>query len=263
RNTARYCLGNLDGFDPNALTPASEMEELDKWAITRFNALIEKCFAAYDDYEFLAITHAVNDFCVVDMSNFYLDIIKDRLYCEETDGAKRRSAQTALYLILDTMTKLMAPILCFTCDEIWLAMTHKAGDDERNVLFNDMNKPFLDYALDEAAMAKWERIIAVRTAVNGVLETARAEKKIGKALEAAVSLTVPAGDAFLAEMDKEMLADLLIVSKVDVTVGAELSASVANAPGVKCPRCWKHSESSHEDGLCPRCAAVVAKLPTF
>ncbi|MBQ5928913.1 MAG: isoleucine--tRNA ligase, partial [Oscillibacter sp.] len=194
RNTARYCLGNLDGFDPNALTPAAEMEELDKWAITRLNALIEKCFAAYDEYEFLVITHAVNDFCVVEMSNFYLDIIKDRLYCEEADGAKRRSAQTALYLILDTMTKIMAPILCFTADEIWQAMAHREGDDVRNVLFNDMNQPFADYALGEEEMAKWEKIIAVRTAVNGVLETARAEKKIGKALEAAVALTVPAED---------------------------------------------------------------------
>ena len=263
RNTARYCLGNLDGFDPANLVPADQMEELDKWAITRLNALIEKCFAAYDEYEFLAVTHAVNDFCVVEMSNFYLDIIKDRLYCEETNGALRRSAQTALYLILDTMTKIMAPILCFTADEIWLAMPHREGDDERNVLFNDMNKAFTEYALDEAAMAKWEKIIAVRTAVNGVLEAARAEKKIGKALEAAVALTVPAEDAFLAEMDAGMLADLLIVSKVDVTVGTELSATVDNAPGAKCPRCWKHSETADADGLCQRCAAVVAKLPQF
>ena len=263
RNTARYCLGNLDGFDPANLVPADQMEELDKWAITRLNALIEKCFAAYDEYEFLAITHAVNDFCVVEMSNFYLDIIKDRLYCEETNGALRRSAQTALYLILDTLTKIMAPILCFTADEIWLAMPHREGDDVRNVLFNDMNKSFAEYALDEASMAKWDKIITVRTAVNGVLEAARAEKKIGKALEAAVSLTVPAEDAFLAEMDAGMLADLLIVSKVDVTVGSELSASVDNAPGAKCPRCWKHSENAGTDDLCQRCAAVVAKLPQF
>ena len=263
RNTARYCLANLDGFDPNNLTPADQMEELDRWAITRLNALMEKCAEAYNDYEFLVITHAVNDFCVVEMSNFYLDIIKDRLYCEEADGAKRRSAQTALYLILDTMTKIMAPILCFTADEIWQAMAHREGDDVRNVLFNDMNQPFADYALGEEEMAKWEKIIAVRTAVNGVLETARAEKKIGKALEAAVALTVPAEDTFLAEMDKELLADLLIVSKVDVTVGAELSASVENAPGAKCPRCWKHSEAAGTDDLCPRCAAVVAKLPQF
>ena len=263
RNTARYCLGNLDGFDPNNLTPADQMEELDRWAITRLNALMEKCAEAYNDYEFLVITHAVNDFCVVELSNFYLDIIKDRLYCEEADGAKRRSAQTALYLILDTMTKIMAPILCFTCDEIWLAMTHKAGDDERNVLFNDMNGVFADYALSEDKMAKWEKIITVRTAVNGVLEAARAEKKIGKSLEAKVDLTVPSEDAFLAEMDGELLADLLIVSQVNVTVGGELTASAENAAGTKCPRCWKHSTQADENGLCPRCAAVVAKLPQF
>ena len=259
RNTARYCLGNLDGFDPNALTPAAEMEELDRWAVTRLNALIEKCFTAYDEYEFNAVTHAVNDFCVVEMSNFYLDIIKDRLYCDETDGAKRRSAQSALFLILDTMTKIMAPILAFTCDEIWQAMPHRAGDDGRNVVFNEMNKPFADYALDDAAMAKWDKIIEVRTAVNGVLEAARAEKKIGKALEAEVRLTVPAEDAFLAEMDGEALADLLIVSHVDVTVGDELSATVENAAGTKCPRCWKHSTQADENGLCPRCASVIAK----
>ena len=263
RNTARYCLGNLDGFNADNLVPVEQMEELDRWAITRLNVLVEKCFAAYDDFEFNAVTHAINDFCVVELSNFYLDIIKDRLYCEETDGLKRRSAQTALYLILDTMTRIMAPILAFTCDEIWQSMPHRQGDDVRNVVFNDMNQAFTAYALDDAAMAKWEKIIAVRTAVNGVLEAARAEKKIGKALEAAVELTVPAEDAFLAEMDAEALADLLIVSQVNVTVGGELSASVANAAGAKCPRCWKHSTNPGTDDLCPRCAKVVANIPQF
>ena len=124
-----------------------------------------------------------------------------------------------------------------------------------------MNSPFTAYALTEEQMAKWEKIIAVRTAVNGVLETARAEKKIGKSLEADVALTVPAEDAFLAEMDGGELADLLIVSQVEVTVGSELSVSVKEAEGAKCPRCWKHSTKADENGLCPRCAAVVAKLP--
>ncbi len=122
---------------------------------------------------------------------------------------------------------------------------------------------FTDYALDADAMAKWDKIIAVRTAVNGVLETARAEKKIGKALEARVELTVPAEDAFLAEMDAALLADLLIVSQVHVTVGGQLAASAENAEGTKCPRCWKHSTQADENGLCPRCAAVVEKLPEF
>jgi len=263
RNTARYCLGNLDGFDPNHLVAPEEMEALDRWAVTRLNALIEKCEQAYKDYEFLVITHAVNDFCVVELSNFYLDIIKDRLYCEETDGAARRSAQTALYLILDTMTKIMAPILCYTGDEIWLSMTHREGDDERNVLFNEMNKPFAEYALPEAEMAKWDRVIAVRDAVNGALEAARNEKKIGKALEAKIALTVPAADAFLAEMSAEALADLFIVSQVNVTVGAELAVAVESAEGAKCPRCWKFSTAAGTDDLCPRCAGVVAKIPQF
>lgn len=260
RNTARYCLGNLDGFDPDQLVKPEEMLELDRWAITRLNALMEKCAQAYNDYEFLVITHAVNDFCVVEMSNFYLDIIKDRLYCQEKNGLARRSAQTALYLILDTITKLMAPILCFTGDEIWQAMPHRAGDDTRNVVLNEMNRPFADYALDQAAMERWEKIIAVRTAVNGVLEQARAEKKIGKSLEAAVDLTVPAEDAFLTQLSAEELADLLIVSQVKVTVGDTLSASVAEAEGAKCPRCWKHSLHADAEGLCPRCAKVVAAL---
>ena len=257
RNTARYCLGNLDGFDPNELVAPADMLELDRWAIGRLNVLIEKCFQAYDDYEFSAITHAVNDFCVVEMSNFYLDIIKDRLYCESRDGLPRRSAQTALYLILDALTKLMAPILCFTCDEIWQAMPHRAADDVRNVVFNDMDRPFADYALDEVTVARWDKIIAVRDVVNGVLEAARGAKKIGKSLEANVSLTVPQEDAFLAEMDPAELADLLIVSQVSVTVGDAIAAEVVPAEGTKCPRCWKVLPSEHADGLCPRCARIL------
>ena len=264
RNTARYCLGNLDGFDPNHLVAPEEMLELDRWAISKLNTLIEKCFKAYDEYEFHSVSHAINDFCVIELSSFYLDIIKDRLYCEEKDGLERRSAQTALFLILDTMTKLFAPILAFTCDEIWLAMPHREGDDVRNVVLNDMNQPFAAYALNKDEMAKWEKIISVRNTVNVALEAARAEKKIGKALEAAVTLTVPAESAFLAEMNPEEVADLFIVSQVEITVGAELSVSVAEAKGEKCERCWKHhikvgSNAAHPT-LCPRCAKVVSAL---
>ena len=240
------------------------MLELDRWAVTKLNELIVKCFRAYDDYEFHVVSHAVNDFCVVELSSFYLDIIKDRLYCEGKDSLERRSAQTALWLILDTMTKLFAPILAFTCDEIWQAMPHRAGDDPRNVLLNQMNQPFADYALGDTAMARWDRIIAVRDAVNGELERARADKTIGKGLEARVSLTVPAEDAFLAEMDAAALADLLIVSQAEVTVGGALAVAVAPAQGEKCERCWKVMTAVGHDkdhsGLCPRCTAVVRTL---
>ena len=264
RNTARYCLGNLDGFDADRLVSPAEMLELDRWAVTRLNALMERCESAYQNYEFHVVSHAINDFCVVEMSSFYLDIIKDRLYCEERDGLPRRSAQTALWLILDTMTKLFAPILAFTCDEIWQAMPHRAGDDGRNVLLNEMNKPFTDYALDAGAMARWDETIKVRSAVNAALESARAEKKIGKSLEAKVRLTVPAASAFLADMDADALADVLIVSQAEAEAGVDLSVQVEPAQGMKCERCWKILPSVGRDSahptLCARCAAVVSQL---
>ena len=262
RNTARYCLGNLDGFDPNHLVAPQEMLELDRWAVTKLNELTEKCFAAYDNYEFHVVSHAINDFCVVELSSFYLDIIKDRLYCEGKDSLERRSAQTALWLILDTITKLFAPILAFTCDEIWQAMPHKEGDDSRNVVLNEMNQPFAAYALDEDTMAAWEGIIALRDVVNAALEAARNEKKIGKSLEAKV--TIPAAQlAGSRKVDMEELADLLIVSQVEVSDTVD-EVVVSPAQGEKCERCWKHSEGVGSDSehptLCPRCAAVVKAM---
>ena len=283
RNTARYCLGNLDGFDPNGLVPAAEMEELDRWAVTRLNALIEKCFQAYDDYEFNAVTHAVNEFCVLDMSNFYLDIIKDRLYCEETDGLKRRSAQTALWLILDTITKLFAPILAFTCDEIWQAMPHREGEDGRNVVLNEMNQPFQEYDLGD--LVSWGTMIQLRDGVNAALEAARNEKKIGKSLEAHVSIVTgeekpPVDLSDLREhFTQQWWADFFIVSGVDFVTDPTLYSQAAGTPlngvrvvvsqakGEKCERCWMHSPTVGADAdhptLCARCAAVVRKLPQF
>ena len=251
------------------------MLELDRWAVSRLNALIEKVAAAYHDYEFHVVSHAINDFCVVDLSSFYLDIIKDRLYCEEKDGLKRRSAQTALFLILDSMTRMFAPILAFTCDEIWLAMPHRSTDDARNILLNVMHEPFTAYALPEETMARWDHLISLRDDVNGVLEAARADKRIGKPLDAAVVLSAAdtASKELLDEVSSMDLSDLFIVSKCliggDVPVGAVegtgtrnsgLRISAFEAPGVKCPRCWIHTEEpDSETGLCPRCAEVVSR----
>ena len=279
RNTARYCLGNLDGFDANELVKPEEMLELDRWAMTRLNKLIETAFRAYDNYEFHVLTHAVNDFCVVELSQFYLDILKDRLYCDERNGLRRRSAQTAIYLILDSMAKLFSPILAFTCDEIWQAMPHRDGDDARNILFNDMNRPFTDYALDAETMAKWDTLIKVREDVNGVLEQARADKRIGKALEAEVRLLAQdeTAKAALNAIRRLDLAELFIVSGAaggtDLIPEAKLDGisaqgtnfpgmliTVSEAQGVKCPRCWMHSTQANAEGLCPRCARVVEAL---
>ncbi|MCR5088969.1 MAG: isoleucine--tRNA ligase [Oscillospiraceae bacterium] len=278
RNTARYCLGNLDGFDPNRPVAAEDMLPLDRWVMTRLNELIEKVEAAYQNYEFHVVSHAINDFCVVELSSFYLDIIKDRLYCEGRDSLKRRSAQTALYCILDTMTKMFAPILAFTCDEIWLAMPHREGDDVRNVLLNQMNAPYAGYSLSEAEMARWDRLIRVRSDVNVVLEGARTAKRIGKPLEAAVTLegTDTDSKAVLEEVGDMGLAELFIVSRCLVAPDGDgeeaaaqsmgssfpgLKITVREAPGTKCPRCWMHSEDADpETGLCPRCREVLKAL---
>ncbi len=271
RNTARYCLGNLDGFDAEHLVPAEQMEELDKWALTKLGNLTELCRKAYENYEFHVISHAINDFCVVELSSFYLDILKDRLYCEQKDGLRRRSAQTALYLIVDALTKLFSPILAFTCDEIWQAMPHRNGDDARNILLNQMPENYNAYSLDDATMAKWETIMKLRQDVNGILELARADKRIGKALEAHVSLQTD--DADLKAICKDMnLAEICIVSSCqweDIAQGAttgvgqnlpQLTVGVTEARGEKCPRCWMHSEQADTEGLCPRCASVIKAM---
>ena len=277
RNTARYCLGNLNGFDPENPVKPEEMLALDRWAMTKLNELIEKVEAAYQDYEFHVVSHAINDFCVVELSSFYLDIIKDRLYCEAPDSLKRRSAQTALYFILDTLTKMFAPILAFTCDEIWQAMPHCKEDDARNVLLNQMNKPFTEYTLGEEEMARWDKLIRVRNDVNGVIETARAAKRIGKPLEASVRLHATDTDSkeVLDSVSDMGLSELFIVSQCliapdeDSDVAAKnngtafpgLEISVREAPGTKCPRCWMHSvDADPETGLCPRCAEVLKSL---
>ena len=276
RNTAKFCLDNLVDFDPNHLTAPAEMAELDRWAVTKLNELMARCETAYQNYEFFTVSHAVNDFCVVTLSSLYLDIIKDHLYCDGADSAARRSAQSALWMILDAMTKLFAPILAFTCNEIWLQMPHRACDDARNVVLNEMSKPYTDYALSAERMSAWDFAFRLRSDVNGVLETARADKRIGKSLEAHVALT--AVDAAAAEAVKAVsgmnLAELFIVSNVAVTdekpedgavVGngtnfPGLTVAVTEAKGTKCPRCWMHSLDADEHGLCPRCAAVCKAL---
>jgi isoleucyl-tRNA synthetase len=231
---------------------------------------------AYRNYEFHVVSHAINDFCVVDLSSFYLDIIKDRLYCEERDGLLRRSAQTALFMILRSMTKMFAPILAFTCDEIWLEMPHSKDEDTRNVVFNTMDAPYAEYALDAETMKKWDKLIALRDDINGVLETARAEKRIGKPLEAAVTLRAEdeSGKDVLKEVGGMNLKELLIVSSCmisdenaeDAINGAGtaypgVKISVREAKGSKCPRCWVMTEEADaETGLCPRCRSVVTAM---
>ena len=275
RNTARYMLGNLAGFDPDKDRVAyGELEELDRFALASFNDLVKAVREAYDRYEFHGVYRAVYNFCVVDLSNFYLDIIKDRLYCEGADSRLRRSAQTALYTILDGMTRLIAPILAFTSDEIWAAMPHTADVNGESVLLGDMPAWDSALALSDEALFRWGLLVSVREAVNKALENARSAGVFKKAQDTEITISVAEQkDAdFLNSVD---LAALCIVSKAAATTEAvegeraedcliPCTIAVAFSQAPKCVRCWNHDEGVGADHdhpeLCPRCAAVVKAL---
>ncbi len=275
RNTARYILGNLDGFDPNEMLPVGELSELDRWALMKLNALIKRVTRAYEDFEYHIVSHAIHNFCVIDMSNFYLDVIKDRLYCESPDGNLRRGAQTAMYLILDAMVRMLAPILAFTTDEIWKAMPHRKDENPEHVIFNEMPKADDALEFSPELSDKWEKIVALRDDVNVVLEKARADKLIGKPLEAKVTLFADGAALDFIRSVEAMLPTLFIVSQVEAVKGSggemqfdyfdqKVGVKAERARGEKCERCWIYSEGIGENAklptLCPRCASVVSEL---
>ena len=262
RNTARFMLGNISDFDPaKDMVDDDKLFEIDHWALEACNKLTATMRDAYEHYDFSRAYHALYNFCVIDMSNFYMDVIKDRLYC--ADDHARRCAQTALYRILVDFTKLLAPILCFTSQEIWSYIPKLDGMKDY-VVFEQM--PEAKAAADEAFEAKWDRIMAIRDDVKKVLEQARADKVIGSALEAGLTLycSKEVYD-FLNAIPMDELADLFIVSHVDLVEGEGgvkgllegLGVSAAHAAGNKCLRCWKYETTVGEDGLCPRCAKVL------
>ncbi len=262
RNTARFMLGNISDFDPaKDMVDDDQLFEIDRWALEACNKLTATMRDAYEHYDFSRAYHALYNFCVIDMSNFYMDVIKDRLYC--ADDHARRCAQTALYRILVDFTKLLAPILCFTSQEIWSYIPKLDGMKDY-VVFEQM--PEAKAAADEAFEAKWDRIMAIRDDVKKVLEQARADKVIGSALEAGLTLycSKEVYD-FLNAIPMDELADLFIVSHVDLVEGEGgvkglvegLGVSAAHAAGNKCLRCWKYETTVGEDGLCPRCAKIL------
>ena len=262
RNTARFMLGNISDFDPaKDMVDDDQLFEIDRWALEACNKLTATMRDAYEHYDFSRAYHALYNFCVIDMSNFYMDVIKDRLYC--ADDHARRCAQTALYRILVDFTKLLAPILCFTSQEIWSYIPKLDGMKDY-VVFEQM--PEAKAAADEAFEAKWDRIMAIRDDVKKVLEQARADKVICSALEAGLTLycSKEVYD-FLNAIPMDELADLFIVSHVDLVEGEGgvkglvegLGVSAAHAAGNKCLRCWKYETTVGEDGLCPRCAKVL------
>ncbi len=267
RNTARFILGNLDGFDPaKDLVADDQLQEIDRWALAALDGLLKEANEGYEAYNFSKVYHAVYNFCVVDMSNFYLDVTKDRLYC--TSGSGRRAAQTAMYRILVALDKLIAPILCFTSQEIWEHMPKMPGMN-RYVVFEEMPKPGA-YAADAAFEAKWAQIMAVRDEVKKVLEQARADKTIGASLEAGIRLyATGAVYGLLNAIPMDELADLMIVSRAELVNEAGGAASAVEGLGIeayraggeKCERCWKYTADVGSNPkyptLCARCASEV------
>jgi isoleucyl-tRNA synthetase len=269
RNTCKYILGNLSDFDPakDSVDPA-EMQEIDRWALHQLEMLKEKVLTCYGEYEFHVLYHAVNGFCTVEMSSFYLDILKDRVYTSRKDSLQRRSAQTVMYRILDTLLRLIAPVLSFTADEAW---QYLPGDHESSVHLASF--PELQPELkDDTLVERWDRIMKVRSEVSKALEQARVAKTIGHSLDARVVISAEADlQAFLEEYAAE-LASIFIVSKVDLSgqisgefYSAEsisgLKIFVDAAPGDKCERCWCYSEelgtNTEHAAICPKCTAAV------
>lgn len=278
RNTIRILLANLgkpeDDFDPNRnMVPLDQLEELDKWAVSRLNRLVGRVRNAYDSYQFHLIYHDIHNYCSIDLSKLYIDITKDRLYCERRNDPRRRSAQTAMYLIASALIRLLAPILSFTAEESWSYLSHRIGDNTGSVFYNEM--PAYDEKLCfEEAEKKYEALFEHRDDVMKALEIARADKIIGKSLEAKVTIYGDKDNPMmkLLEENRSVLETIYIVSEVvlsydkpEENVFSEtesgISVAVSPAEGEKCVRCWmyKHDTLVDEHGqhLCRRCKEAV------
>ena len=268
RNTCRFLLGNLDGFNPDRDRVAyEELEEIDRWALHKLQHILSRVIDAYESFEFHKVYYTIHNFCVVDLSAFYLDVLKDRLYCEKPDSRLRRSAQTVLYEILLALTKLFAPVLPFTTEEIWGFLPSIKGGHEKSVhlsRFPSVNPKYIDVELAD----RWEQLLNIRGEVNQVLEDARRKREIGSSLEAEVVIS-GRGEHFELLRDYEVfLPTLFIVSKVSleeadvVQEDKELEVKVRNASGEKCERCWNYHHSvgknPHHPTICERCLKVLA-----
>lgn len=270
RNTCRFLLGNLHDFDPQAdAVPHAELAELDRWILHRLAEFNDTCRRAYEQYSFHVVVQALVNFCAVDLSALYLDIVKDRLYCSPPGSQARRSAQTALSHILDTLVRAMAPVLTFTAEEVWSAIP--GGAPRESILFAGFAA--LD-TRDEELSRRWERMLELRAAVTKALEEARQAGHIGHSLDARVCLSGTGEFAALLANPSTSLSELFITSQVEVAedVGAEFASPllpglrirVEAARGAKCERCWNFSEAVGADsghpGLCDRCVPAVAEI---
>ncbi len=272
RNTARIMLANLGDFNPDTDAVAIDaLPEIDKWLLCRANELTRRCMDAYGSYTFHTIYHELTNFCTTDLSKLYIDITKDRVYTEKADSVARRSAQTAMYYVLSAMVRLMAPLLAFTAEEIWQVMPHTAADKTESVFLNDM-PAYTDAWTFEGIGEKWDALFDLRDDVMKALEIARAEKKIGKSLDAKVAIyTKFADQTALLRAFEDQLKTVFIVSGVELYEGdapedaytetvSGIGVAVRTPDGCKCDRCWSYSTEGKEieDGfLCARCLNII------
>ncbi len=271
RNTARFLMSNLYDFVPGQDDVAyKDMPEMDRWMLHRLQVLIDKVRAAYDNYEFHVVYHAIHRFCVVEMSNLYLDITKDTLYAELPNDPRRRSVQTVMYEIINALVRLLTPVLAYTTEEIYSFMPKPEGMPDSVQLLDmpEANSAYLDEALDEKCTA----IVAVKDIVAKELEEARKAKTIGHSLDAKVDLYVDGKEYDLLQPVAGQLAKLFIVSQLalhqgqgdGVTVTDNIGVKVSAAKGEKCERCWIYSEemgtNPEHPTLCPRCGEVVKHM---
>ena len=257
RNTARYILGNISDFDVNNPVKYEYLQEIDKWALMRLNKLLKDCTKYYDIYDFNKAYQAINTFCVLDMSNFYLDIIKDRLYTAKTDSIERRSAQTAMYEILNALVKIIAPMVCYTAEEIWKYMPHRDEEKVESVMLSyypKVNEKYDNKELEE----KWNKILKIKSLASKQLEEARANKVIGNSLEAKVKIITSNDNYNFIKKNENLLKDVLIVSKLEIQENKKniIEVKVEHADGEKCQRCWKYSDDI-KNGLCLNCQNVL------
>jgi isoleucyl-tRNA synthetase len=258
RNTIRFVLGALDGYDPKAhAVPVEELLPIDRWALSRLAAYGAKVAQAYEDYEFHIAYHATIQFCSVELSAVYFDIIKDRLYTWKKWGKARRSALTVLHAVAEDLIRLLAPVLSFTASEAW---NHLPGRSAESVFLAGLPRRARPADADELE-ARYGKLFEVRATVQGKLEEARREKLIGSGLEAAVSIRAE-GDAHRLLIEaKEELPTLFIVSGVELSEGP-FSVEVRRAGGVKCDRCWIYRDDVGADAkhptVCAKCAEALA-----
>jgi isoleucyl-tRNA synthetase len=264
RNTWRFLLGNVSDFVPGRDDVAEpDLLDLDRWILHRFEEVRARVVKAYSDYEFHPILHDILDFFTVDLSAFYLDVIKDRAYCSAKRSLERRSAQTAMFLILRDSLLLMAPIVSFTADEAWAHVPAFEGKDPSIHLGEFPEASEWLKSRPAGFVADMERLLGVREKVLKELEKARESKLIGNSLEARVVLKAPAADADFLEAHRDDLAALFIVSQVAVekAAGEDLAIEVAKAAGEKCERCWNYSAtvgtSAEHPTFCARCEKAV------